>query len=577
MRRRGATLVGTLLVAGVGLILALALAGAAISHLRLATTLDNRTVARQLAESVVNRAAGELLLDTDHGKAADLVWRWPPDSPESSHALLAFGEAAAADHGIPFSLNNFGQDAPADGSLGTVPPDAVQLVGVGRHRGVECTVEMLLHLPKPHVVSCSGEVVTRGPVLVAQSQSVDPLTGQLGALEDAGLLPGALASNSDADAAITLSDETHITGDVRAVGGIELNDATVEGEVRPNAPEAGIPEIDLSDFDPELQGKPGVQVLDGTPLGGETLSGYYVCRGDLQVTGDLDLSNAVLFVEGDLTISGGVRGKGAVIATETTTINDGVAISTDNQVALLSGGDVTITGYGKESTFAGLVYTEGDFTANRITLLGQFVANKEGGEGSRMSLTDADIVTIPGYSKLSMTVTSTTPPVTGTGSVHQSASPLTGDTHLYALTGGDLASLIQPYCADAGTYQDVLANVQGGGVVDNNFMIGKLKGPGGALAGGPGPQETLLTTQPAGTDWLSLDIPIPDDTVALVWRDQDGNFWGASFGWGAAGSEDSQTTEDTTPGEEITSEFLVDLKQFLSPADQMRVLMWRQL
>lgn len=86
MKRRGASLVGVLLVSGVGLVLALALAGSAISHLRLATVLDSRTKARQLAESVAGRAAGELLIDTTNDGVAI--------STDNQVALLAAGDVA---------------------------------------------------------------------------------------------------------------------------------------------------------------------------------------------------------------------------------------------------------------------------------------------------------------------------------------------------------------------------------------------------------------------------------------------------------------------------------------------------
>lgn len=87
--------------------------------------------------------------------------------------------------------------------------------------------------------------------------------------------------------------------------------------------------------------------------GGEYRLGYsqindqrYVDR-NLTITGDLNLAGGTLYVEGDLTLNGGIHGIGSVFVDGNISINGGNSVVLTNQstgAALFSSGDVTLTG-----------------------------------------------------------------------------------------------------------------------------------------------------------------------------------------------------------------------------------------
>lgn len=386
LRRSGFSLITVLGLLGVVLVLALAISAGTVGQLQLTNTMAHRARARHHAESAIARAIQQLMAEPSYGMA---------DSPGEvlGDAQLTFNSELATELGLPLSFNNLGSDSPSQGNNRVVPPESAQLLAVGRSGPVSCVVEVLLTLGDPDVISSSGPVATEGGVVVARVTDASEL-GDLESLEPEDLDPGTMASNSAENKAIELSQETIITGDVKAVGGIEVTPgAQILGRVMPGARASAIPDVDISSYDPVAQGRPEVQTLQGGRISGETLSGFYVHRGDLTVDDGLELGNAVLYVDGNLTVHGGVSGRGAMISTGSTRVEDGVALSSDNQVALLSQGDVTLQGFGKASTFSGLVYTEGDFSAEQVTVVGTFVANSP--EGSEVTFKDANLIQNP--------------------------------------------------------------------------------------------------------------------------------------------------------------------------------------
>ncbi|MCA9791545.1 MAG: hypothetical protein KC910_07105, partial [Candidatus Eremiobacteraeota bacterium] len=134
-------------------------------------------------------------------------------------------------------------------------------------------------------------------------------------------------------------------------------------------------------------------------LVGQTLVGVHRGAGDLTVVGDLKLSGATLFVDGDLTVYGGVTGKGLVVVTGQVKMS-GAELSSQNQSVFLAGKDVTLSGSSQQqSSFQGLVYTEGNFSASDIRVVGAFVAN---GPDSKTVLERASLVAEPAYTRLDL-------------------------------------------------------------------------------------------------------------------------------------------------------------------------------
>jgi len=151
-----------------------------------------------------------------------------------------------------------------------------------------------------------------------------------------------------------------------------------------------------------------------------TLSGFSRYRGTdhdgrpLVVDGSLRLDGAVLYVDGGLVVKGGLEGKGALFVTGAAAVEKGARITSDNELALVAGGDVTLTGTGRDrSAFQGLVYAGGDFRAEQITLLGSFVANKQGAStdiGSHMRLKNATLIQTSGAADMTVDVKVPAPP-----------------------------------------------------------------------------------------------------------------------------------------------------------------------
>jgi hypothetical protein len=76
------------------------------------------------------------------------------------------------------------------------------------------------------------------------------------------------------------------------------------------------------------------------------LVGDHYESGDKTVTGDIVLNNAALYVEGDLTVLGSIRGAGAVyVGGDTTFSGDSVVASNEDGVVLYSQGNVHLRGF----------------------------------------------------------------------------------------------------------------------------------------------------------------------------------------------------------------------------------------
>ncbi len=371
---------------------AFALAGLAVQALNISHRTDSVQRRHNAAESAIAQAMGEILNNPDFAKK-----NHPGENATFRHkfgdaeAVLTFSEREAERLQVPLSYNNLGRDVPAVGPNYEVPSDTVQLQAVGTCHSTRCLIEVLLHCPPfPFVISSTGTFKSSGSLLVGR---LNPEKG-LSALNPQDLLPGHIATNGSDKESIQLSGGAIVTGDVQTVGGVKIDPgAQVGGEVRKDAAPVRIPPINLADYKPE---EARSETIAEGNLKAPVLDGYYIRNGRLDVTDGLELNEGVVYVDGDLNVDGGVRGRGALIVTGTTNITGGVELSTDNRVALLSGGDVKIKGNTKESSsFRGLVYTGGDFTASDVSVVGTFVGNKSG-DGSKLELHEARMIQEPG-------------------------------------------------------------------------------------------------------------------------------------------------------------------------------------
>jgi len=339
------------------------LCGVAYHHLSFANRSDHAQRAQNLAEAVVALGMAKVLEDPDYG---------PDDPPlvvpagENGGGWLSF--AAVPDR--PLSTNNLAGDNSVPGwNERVVPKHSVMLVGEGRYGTVTRRVEALMYVPPfPYSVASEGSFLATGPLLVAS-------VGHPGSDE---LMPGHLVSNASGTAVTTESD-AEITGDLQAVGGASLSARTeVRGETRLNDAPASLPRINVSDYDPQVQGRPAQNAP--AYLKAPILEGFVRRNGDLHIQDGMEMQGASVFVDGNLTLEGGVRGRGALFVTGNALLLGGSALSSDNQAALVVGGNVEVRSDNRErSYFQGLIYAGGSLSAEEVTLMGPLVSRGEEG------------------------------------------------------------------------------------------------------------------------------------------------------------------------------------------------------
>lgn len=395
MRRPAGSMVTVLVVSTLAVMMAFLLAGAVFGHLGIAARFEDRQRARNAAESALAHGVERILEAEEYGRnrqASDRVEVREGDAV----GLLTFHQAEAGRRRAGYSTNNLRRDTSVSGWGGRiVSADAAHLVATGTCGASTRTMEALVHFPPfPFALSSSGSVKSEGGLLVAAVEDPADVAGGAQQIPPEKLRRGHLASNSRNERGVELSSESRVTGDLRSAGGVHLHEgASVGGELLQNVTPRNLPKVTVDKYDPGTGA--GVQQL-GASLETPTLEG--MCRskppgGTLRVSGDLNLDGAVLFVEGDLVVEGTIKGQGAVVVKGRTSVSGTARIETDNQAALLSQGDVTIAGSAREgSFFQGLVYTEGDFRASDVTLVGAMVANKPGASGSAMTLRDVNVV-----------------------------------------------------------------------------------------------------------------------------------------------------------------------------------------
>jgi len=393
-RAAGASLATTLMVAAVVITLAFSLISLCLSHLQVTTRWSNAYQARNLAESLLALAAARVV---DEPGFQDTLRLTPAAGGE---AVLTFDTETAQAESIPCSTNNLERESSAPGWGGQiVPGSAAHLVARAVYRGVERRMEAIVAVPAyPYVLASAGPFRSEGGLTVGSLTDPEDLQASL---DPDDLHKGRLASNSRSDEAFQLGPGTRIVGDVSAVGGVRLHpDGKVDGRVTSHGEAVAIPRIPLEDFDPQRSGKPGLQTLNDVTTSSLSLEGYCRRQGSLHVNGPLVLKGAVLYVSGDLTVEGGIQGKGCLVVEGRTTLGGGSALASDNVAALISRGDVTLEGGG--SFFQGLVYTEGNLTARDVTLLGTLIANSPEGstEEPVVTLSNSTVVNAPRTAKV---------------------------------------------------------------------------------------------------------------------------------------------------------------------------------
>lgn len=112
----------------------------------------------------------------------------------------------------------------------------------------------------------------------------------------------------------------------------------------------------------------------------------------------------VVYVNGDVTITGTVEGQGAIVATGKITVTGTMDTQADH-AALVAKDDITIHGDGPNSSkFQGLVYSEGSIDIARTTIMGAAVSKDTAGT---TKLEEVKAISVPELTKMDFEVHST--------------------------------------------------------------------------------------------------------------------------------------------------------------------------
>lgn len=430
-RSRAAGLPTVIMVVALMMLLAFTVVGVAFNHLNLTFRSSNSMRAQELSEAVLAIAIERVRLDVENfgikGTADDKTIRLSLDKlPEGNIGVLTFDSNRAKALRVPVSTNNR-TDSSVEGSNPRfgVPGQAVHLVARAEVGGAVSVMEALIEFPKfPYSIASKGPISSSGGLVVAAvRQGVDYSLG--GPIDPSALEPGSLVSNSQGSGpAVTLAGDNMILGNLESASGADLSIGTkIFGETKLYTDPVPLPQLDATDYDPlnpasthgavdpdqvqMVNSGAGILSVKGYNVFGQKLSdGNYNPSATLTVDNGIRLKGGVLYVNGNLNVSsGGVSGKGAIIATGNITVHGDGEATTDNEAALVSNGNIVLSGASSEKAkFAGLVYSKGKLQATNMRLAGVFVA---AGEDSSVEMADTELYQVAEKAKVEISEEST--------------------------------------------------------------------------------------------------------------------------------------------------------------------------
>lgn len=502
--KKGSGLATVLMVTAIATTLAFTTVGLSFHHLTATTKMGNAYYAKNLAEASLSRAIDKVLQDPNFGRtggSATTLKTTFPDAPAGSYGLVTFEESDAITNNanmktvkVHTSINNLYTDTPKL-VPDPVPGYAVYLSSVGVCQGTERRIDAVVYVPKfPWAIASSGSIRCTSDIFLASVRAGGDPT------KEADLLPASLASNSAiGEQAVNLTgNNITIKGDLQSHSGAQTGSALILGEKRLNAATVTLPSVKLSDYN--TQTKPGVQNLPNYQPDAP-IKGFAHRAGDLVCSDGLSLDGAVVYVDGNLDVVGGIKGSGAVIVTGKTTVSGTSTFSGDNKLAILSKGDVHLTGTPSQpGLYKGLLYSEGNFTASHTNLVGVVVANDQGsGSAGQIALDHSTVIQDNTASTFSITVsgsggTSATAPVSA-----GKRSLMSGPTRAYwnNIVGGTAAQNQAAFAASPAG--EAAARIRSGGslVADRWTQTGaqdskySLPSPSGSYFPKLSPNETL--------------------------------------------------------------------------------------
>jgi hypothetical protein len=280
-----------------------------------------------------------------------------------------------------------------------VPPGYVMLIACGTYGQATRIIEAYVTVPSyAYALSVDGALVASGSLNVRSEQSMQTLynNSQAAAVGSPPATPQP-GANVGSNTKITASSSL-ITGDVVCpnTSYISLGSPSmVYGQVQQGR--VTMPYLDITQYNSAAVAP---ALTPTSPITTVSTNSYALGNPTFTIPGNLVLQGATLYVQGNLDVTGGISGNGAVIVHGNVTVDTGADVDATSVVALAASGDVTLNGASAQPKFfQGLVYTEGAFTANNITIAGAFVSvSAPDGTGSISSLTlgpNTQVVYVP--------------------------------------------------------------------------------------------------------------------------------------------------------------------------------------
>lgn len=589
-------------------------AGTSMFQLRLSNQEEGLEGARALAEATAQVMVARLIKDQSldansklDGANFEMRLTLPGTYP-GGEGLLTLNSGRATALGIPLSYNNLTNTNGIPGRNGlTVEKETANLVAVGRYRNREYKLEVVLNVPKfPYVVSSTVPLEgVNMTVFGVNDPSV--LVSGFNVPEDK-KDNGHVATNDPGADSLTLKGTSKVKGDAQSRGTVKRDSTvSISGEVREQADAAPVPSIDINTFDPELRTGASYTTLGSSIAGGSPVTGFNKAPNDLTVNGTLDLNGGVVFVEGNATITGGIKGNGILAATGNIDISGGggASFTGANGAALVSGGDLALSGssLGKQD-FRGLVYTEGNLKTNNVNIAGSVAINNTSGTSQKSTVVDTVMVESQQLGSVSVPVTVTVAapggllPTPGTYHANLGGTGTWGfpgdATHYmtanmngvnpdynnpppgYVITQKPTDDPTKPYyqiAMPASRPADVIAM---GSIRVNEYVNGQFEIVGQDCTTRADAEAAL---QAVNSTWgSSIDIQgFLDASEDYHWNTAMPEFV-TMFNTNAAALANAPQVQPSTPGSVPVPSFVkIDFSQFYNVSDRIRIFSWREI
>ena len=397
---------GAVCVIAIALLAVFTVGTASSVNVQMLARSENAQNASLLADSAIQQALAEIMKDPTWGTLPSTKIQYAGPA-EKSDVLLTFSPGA----GVPYCTKNDGDNPKAAWSEskllrgGLVPGNRVHLVAVAHCRNVQRIREAVVYVPNFTLsLGATGKVHLIDSVVGCLDSTAGVDLDAIAA-DPSKLKPGDLGTNSADPMAAVLEQGSRVVGNLQAGGGVNVKDtSTVGGEVRSYHGATELPHFDFASYDPANGGALNYNTVPPGFQGDQNLNGVVRCDGpNLTINGDLNLDNCLFYVNGSLTVTGSVRGSGAVVVTGSTTIKGGSGLTSADSVALLSQGDLNLVSPNSSRyVFQGLAYTRGDFKAKNFTVVGGFVADGLTPAKGNIDMEGALAIRVPIFTNLNM-------------------------------------------------------------------------------------------------------------------------------------------------------------------------------